>query len=562
MKITKNIPVLSAPQWMLYGALFCVGIFHVYLSCALSALMLVWLLVRLVRRGALTVSVSLTGIALVVLVGGYGVTPLWAVDGGDAVFGFFKFLPVLLYSLVLMQQEDGREQVINGLPYGAVAMTVLSVIGMYIPGLSSFFTVADRLAGFVQYPNTFALILLVAQLLLVTKERPRVWDYAGVAVLLAGILYTGSRTVLVLAVAANAVALFTNKSHRVRWITLGCIAGGAAAVVIYCAVTDNFLVLARYLRFSLEESTFVGRLLYAYDALPVILRHPFGLGYMGYYHLEQSIQTGVYSVLSVHNDLLQILLDVGWIPAGLLLAAVVRTFVMRQVPLRYKLVLAVMLLHLCFDFDLQYVAVFMLLTVFMADPPLRVLTLRKKAAVGTAAVLLTVLCLYMSTVQGLTRFGRYEAAYGLYPTGTTIESHLLVREKDLAARERLADRILERNPYASVAYSAKAGYAYSKGDFAQVIRYKKQAIELAPFATAEYVEYAYMLATGIRLYQEAGMTDSAERCKRELISVTHALEALPRRLSPLGIKIKDQPDTALPEELATYVAALEKEGNG
>ena len=71
-----------------------------------------------------------------------------------------------------------------------------------------------------------------------------------------------------------------------------------------------------------------------------------------------------------------------------------------------------------------------------------------------------------------------------------------------------------------------------------------------------------MLATGIRLYQEAGMTDSAERCKRELISVTHALEALPRRLSPLGIKIKDQPDTALPEELATYVAALEKEGNG
>ena len=214
MKIAKNIPVLSAPQWMLYGALFCVGVFHVYLSCALSALMLVWLLVRLVRRGALTVSVSLTGIALAVLVGGYGVTPLWAVDGGDAVFGFFKFLPVLLYSLVLMQQEDGREQVVNGLPYGAVAMTVLSVIGMYIPGLSSFFTVADRLAGFVQYPNTFALILLVAQLLLVTKERPRVWDYVGVAVLLAGILYTGSRTVFAVALLANGAMLFTQAKRK------------------------------------------------------------------------------------------------------------------------------------------------------------------------------------------------------------------------------------------------------------------------------------------------------------------------------------------------------------
>ena len=44
----------------------------------------------------------------------------------------------------------------------------------------------------------------------------------------------------------------------------------------------------RFLTTSLHSSTLLGRLLYAQDALPVILRHPFGLGYRSYTYMQGS----------------------------------------------------------------------------------------------------------------------------------------------------------------------------------------------------------------------------------------------------------------------------------
>lgn len=550
---------LSFAQITLYAALFCVGLFHVYAACAVAAVLLIGLTVRLCRGGSLRVEITWTGVALMVMAAFYALTALWGVSGGDALLGFFKFLPVVLYTLVLMQEKDGRERVLNGLPYAATLMTVLSVAAMAIPVLRDFVSVADRLGGFLQYPNTFALLLLVAQLWLVTKPCPRRMDYGCIAVLLAGILYSGSRTVLVLTVLANGAALLTNKNRRVRWITMGCIAGGAAAILLYCLLTDNFQVLARYLRFSLTESTFVGRFLYAYDALPVILRHPFGLGYMGYYHLEQSIQSGVYSVQAVHNDLLQIMLDVGWLPALLLLGAAIWFLLNRRVPRRYRGITAVMLAHACFDFDLQFTAVFMLLATVMADSPIKVGTLRRKGMFATAAVLLTGLSLYVGTAQGLGRFGKVEAAYGMYPISQTFAVNRLNELESAAEREQLADAILEKNPDVPMAYLHKAANAYAKGDFGQVIRHMDRVLELAPFSTENYRQYAQWMRIGALLYEQAGSQTSADVCKKKLVEVVQRLEALPSRLSPLGQKIKDQPDTSLPDEIAEYLALLEKE---
>ena len=49
-----------------------------------------------------------------------------------------------------------------------------------------------------------------------------------------------------------------------------------------------------------------------------------------YYYLQGSFQTGVYSVLNIHNELMQVLLDVGWIPAALMVMAVVKSFMAKQ----------------------------------------------------------------------------------------------------------------------------------------------------------------------------------------------------------------------------------------
>ena len=561
MKSLSKIKDLSFAQVVLYASLWCVGVFHEYLSCLLSVVLLIWLGLHLRRTRRLTVSVTMTAIAAAVLMAGYALSPLWAVDGGEAVFGFYKFLPIPLYLLVLMQQPDGRERAIAGLPYMLTVTTVISVGLMYIPGLETYFAVAGRLSGPLQYPNTFAALLLVAELLLLTKDKWRWWDFGCIAVLLFGILYTGSRTVLIVAAASNVAALLINRNKRIRWIAAGGLALGVLAVVGYCAVTGSFDVIGRYLNITLNSSTFVGRLLYAYDALPVILRHPFGLGYMGYYFIQQSIQTGVYGILYIHNDFLQFLLDVGWIPCLALLAAIVRSVCSKTLPLRYKLVLLTMAAHSCFDFDLQYAAVFMVFLLFTDTDAFaqRELKVSKGMRLTTVTVL-SVLCLYFGTVKGLHRFQQYHAVDALYPSATLSQIEIIKASEDMDEITALADEILDRNEYVAVAYSVKARDAYRRGDFAKVIQYKKLTMDAAPFSTVECREYAEMLMVGIDLYEKAGDAKSAQYCKRELVQVADRIATIDQRVSPLGKKIVEQPGQYLPKSIKDYVAELKEEG--
>ena len=277
--VLKKLKGCGFSGCMLMLALLLVGGFHEYISCALSAAMCIYLLLRLGKGEGLRIRKDLLTSAVIAISLGYGLTCLWAVDSGVALVGFVKFLPLVLYLVCLQQQED-TETTLQVLPYYGAVLTVLSVIGMRIPGLQRLFEVSDRLAGTFQYPNTFALFLLVCQLLLWKKTPKKIWDYVTIAVLLAGLLYTGSRTVFVVAILANIGMLFVYSKKRGRNILL---IGMAAAVLVGVILLSGSSVLRRYLSISLTESTFVGRLLYWVDALPLLLKYPFGMGYKGYF---------------------------------------------------------------------------------------------------------------------------------------------------------------------------------------------------------------------------------------------------------------------------------------
>ena len=62
-----------------------------------------------------------------------------------------------------------------------------------------------------------------------------------------------------------------------------------------------------------------------------------------------------------------------------------------------------------------------------------------------------------------------------------------------------------------------------------------------------------MLITGITLYNRAGDTSSAQICLKELKSAAQAVHTAEDRLSTLGAKIKDQPETRLPDDIEEYL---------
>ena len=140
----------SFAEIILTVCLFCIGTFHEYLSCIAATAMLVWFIYKVIHNKKLYFSLNLTSVAVLCITLFYGLTAFWAVDGGMAVIGFMKFLPVPLYLLVLMQTND-TEDIIKRLPITAAVMTVISAIGMQIPIFESFFSVSGRLAGFFQY---------------------------------------------------------------------------------------------------------------------------------------------------------------------------------------------------------------------------------------------------------------------------------------------------------------------------------------------------------------------------------------------------------------------------
>ena len=546
-RLTKNRFLLI----MFFLSFFCVGCFHEISSCILTIMLFGWLTHKAYIEKKLIIKKNLTMISMIVICSFYGISIVWAIDSGMAVLGFFKYLPVLLFMLCAMQETDFVERIENGFPYVMCIMTLISFVGMYIPAVSSVFSVAGRLAGFLQYPNTFAVILLTAEIMILGKREKKKQDYIILAVLIIGLLYTGSRTVFVLAVFANGCSILKRGNKKIRIAGLGGVLLSVAVLIFHSGLQE------RLLNISVTESTFLGRILYFKDAVPLVWKYPFGTGYMGYYYLQQSVQTGVYSVRYIHNDLLQMLLDIGWIPVVLFIAAIIKTLAGKTISFERKLILCVLFLHSCFDFNFQFLSVFCLFVLLLDWNTGKTLAIKIPSV---AFKIFIVFCLTLNLYIGISLFtmhiGKYELSAVLYPWNTENNKLRLINMEDMEEMAYIAAEITEQNEYEVLAYSTLSKYFYSKGDFTSVIQYKNYIFQIAPFQYEEYVDYMYMLANGYSLYLESNDLNSASVCKEELLKTKERINELEKRLSTLGKKIKDQPVTVIPDDLELFIKQL------
>lgn len=556
-KIKEFLSDIYAAHWILLIALVFSGGFNEYVSCALSAVISVLLIIKIARNRNLVVNINITSLSIAVITLFYLISCFYAIDSGMAFVGFLKFLPVLMYMLLLMQDKRVKEQLIVLLPYTALALGVLSLVLAFIPATRDYFTVSDRLAGFFQYPNTFALFLLVGELTALSKEKLKPIDIISALLLIILLLFTGSRAVFILAVFSNVLIIFFRKGKKVKILLGIVVAVLAVAVLLMLPLFNNSEIFSRYFTISFTESTFVGRLLYYFDAFPLILRHPFGLGYMGYYYVQQSIQTGVYSVMFIHNDFLQLLLDVGWIPCLLFVVGIIKSFFRKGNSAGKRIILLTVFLHCLFDFDLQFISMFFILLLFLNYNDGKQLELKKGAVFVFSFVITGLLSLYFAVALGLAHFGFNQAADSMFPGNTQNKVDLLIAEDDIVAQNAIADRIISQNEYVQIAYSAKARYAFSQGDFESLISYKNKIFQIAPFSYDEYEDYCYMLIQGIQLYKQAGDEYSTEVCEQQLLKTADRLDRLDDKLSNLGRKIVDQPKTDLPDDIVKYINSLE-----
>lgn len=533
----------------------CFGMFYELLSAAFSAVIAGILVFKIIKNGA-RLRLGLMPAAVLAVFLGYILTCFWAVDTGAALIGIIKFLPLPLFMLAAEQEErDTLEDILNLIPPLAVFMTVISAVLMHIPVLSGYFSVAGRLSGFFQYPNTYALFALIGVILLLSDGKFDIARFIMLLLLAGGIVYSGSRTVAVMTVFFVAVMLIRSGSRGLKIIIPLSIGAILAAAAVYALISGNFGSVGRFLKLSLNESTFIGRIIYFKDGLRLILKNPFGLGYLGFYYTEQFNQTAVYSVRYIHNELLQLLLDIGWLPAAFFAAVLIAALFSRKINFERKMIILAVCAHAMMDFDLQFVSIFILLCMAADSGGGKIYELSSRA-LSVPFALLIPLCSYFGAVFLLYGIHNYTAANRLFPLYTEAKIALLTNAEETGELDTIADGILSRNKYVSVAYSAKAKAAYSKGDFKNVIEYKEQAIKYAPYQISEYNEYCYMLIVGIRLYNKSGDSYSAEYCKNKLLDIPLSLKEVKEKTDPLAYKIKDKPELELSKDITDLIASI------
>ncbi|MBE6724355.1 MAG: O-antigen ligase family protein [Ruminococcaceae bacterium] len=531
---------------------FLLALFHEWLSAA-AALVLVSFIAASVSRGdKLTIPFQPLTAAVFLLPLAFAVSSFWAVDRGLAWFGVLKFLPLPLFALLLSQVPGStRKTMLRTIPCTAAVMTVVSGALSLIPPLSPFFLVNGRLAGFFQYPNAYAAYAAVGVTLILTREEARLFDCVPLLVLLAGIAWSGSRAVmLLLALAMLICAVFAPNVKRRR----ECL-----TVLLLCAIAAGLFLLGRNgwelsaaaRSLTHRSSTVYGRLLYDRDALMMILKRPFGYGYLGYAFEQGRVQTGVYSVTHVHNDFLQILLDVGWLPFAVCIWAVIAG--LRRADRGGRIAASVLLAHSFVDFDLQFIALdFVLILLLMpedgerkkradAKPP-------NRAAVLCGACLIGAFSLWLGASSFLHHIGREEAAFRIYPQNTLAAMNLMRDAEGLEERAAYAEKILTWNPSCAQACRVMARSAFAGGDIEAMSRWAGEGIACAKYDLDGYLDYFDMLSYALSLYRQAGDKVSESWCLDRLAAISERLREVKETTSPLAWKIADQPKLDLPEE--------------
>lgn len=536
-------------RYILSGFVMAVGLFHEFLSCVASVILCICLLILVHKNKIIVFKSNIASFTVMIISFMYLVSILWAVDPGMAFIGFIKFLPLVLFMLVVMQDRDNSDKYLDALPIAGVVMTVVSTIVMMFSPKNNVFAPVGRLSGFLEYSNTFALILLVSLVIITLKKEHNWFDFVCFPILIGGIIASGSRSVFVLMIISVITMISFSNIKRIKYILAIITAVLVVAAVVYALVSNNIQNIGRFLSISFKRSTFQGRILYYRDALPIALKNPFGTGFLGFYYLQQSIQTGLYSVRYVHNDFLQIALDIGWVPMILLIICAVRSFMRKKSSLKKRILLIIMTAHALFDMDFQFVSVFMIY-ILLLD-----INVGKEHIINSQALYRVVICatgctsMYMCLPLAGDMFKWNSFSHTLYPWNTEVNIRRIIDEENLQIAEKKADEVLRQNKYVTVAYSVKAASAFSSGNIKNMIVYKDKAIANAPLVGEEYFDYIRMLLIAESFYINAGDAQGAYMCSTMLDSVVRKFNGISKILSGPGKLIQDQPVTKLPEEL-------------
>ena len=534
-------------------SVFCYGLYE-YWCALLAGAFLALLLYRTVKKGkTIAFPLSLPSAAIYIAVLFYLISMCWATDKGMAFFGFLKYLPIPLFIVLSATAGVDRERLLRSLARAGGFSVAICLPLCVIPEIRDFFFTNGRFSGTFQYANIYGLFLLASVVILCEKKISLKSDYALCALCTLGVFLTGSRSLLVFAAVVFVVLIFVN--WRVALVS----ASGVLVAALLAIILTTGETLQRAVNLSFTAGEWLNRLAYYQDGFRLILENPFGLGHLGWWYMQPVIQTSVYNVRLIHCWPLQAALDIGAIPALLLITAAIALFFNKRNGYKAKLLIALILGHGLIDFDLSYLSVVFILVLFLPNDRLvkASVTGRRMAIPLALCSIAAIASLWLGIASFLSFSNRDKAAAMLYPLYTEAMERAIVTEPDPEQAFYWADRILNLNPYVFDAYVVKSKVYADKKMWLDAVTMKWEYLSISRFRGSDYDELLKYIHFAIQQADQEGDADTCRHLADLALSVPATLAGLDESLSPLAYRL-ELPTLSLSEDSTRFLAYIQE----
>ena len=565
--ISRNIKVNNDEKlWkletiILIFSIAAFGLFYECFSAVVTCAIGIVLIMRIGRTGSVHLPSSLFGWVLLLLPVLMLITVPYAIDSGMAAMGVIKFMPVALFILLAQaESKENREKILSIIPDVASVITILTMLTWFTP-LRETFYINDRYSGTFQYANAYAAFLMVCIFLLtfgeVAGRKEKIKACIEAVILMSGILLTGCRAVfflLVLGLAMQAIwALFRKRKQGLHML-LAIIAVVVIGLIL-AVCTGEMYSFARYTQIHLTSSSIAARALYNIDGFKMMLDHPFGMGVKGFLFYQGSVQAGNYNVTYAHNELLQMGLDVGIIPAVFAGGTYLGLIIRKATSFRNRIILLTLGMHALFDWDFQFPVMLMILALLISGEGGKVVSVSKarKWIVATVIELCMAASLWLGTASGLEFLQKYEAAAKVFPGLTTSQMRVVSQASDSKEKYAAAMQICKQNDYCTIALQCMAEMSARNGDLDAMASYAKKAMKSARYNKEGYEIYIYMLSYVIENSNANGNTEDTYKYLQDVLEARNQIYRVKEETSVYAKYLYDKPEIELDEEYMTYL---------
>lgn len=461
----------------------------------------------------------------------YLLSCFYAIDRGMAILGALKyFVYIGFYMLYVQLNTEGfKERVLRTIAISLSFSALLSILAYYIHPLGELWIQKNRLGGPLQYANTYALLLVLSCTYLIHWKTKSIFRALCLVVTISAIALTMSRSMIYMGAFMIAMAILITKRNWIQNI-LACLSG--IGISIWMITDLKLMEVSRLADASLKTSEMAIRLLYYGDAIKMILKFPFGTGYLGYYYIQRTFQTNsVYFIKFVHSHLFQVLLDVGTLGILIFIIFFLGNLFSKKTFWLDKIMWTTLFAHALIDFDFEFGLVFFIVIILAIGKSGKKIFVPGSKRIIFLLILLLPIYIYFGTAVQM-------HSYKLYPVFTQAQVNAL-KNKNLIAEEKykFSQEILERNQYVVEAIAFQRDYQHSRKNYLEAIQSAKNAVDKNPLNIKQVEVYSTILLEYAEELSAQGKLLEAQNQLDEIKKIPVYLEELAKmRITNYNVK--------------------------